>query len=66
MRRALFTTSFDSSVSPMTPVTLTRTEPQGRLTMRVLLGTAIALPIAAIFCLAYLTLLALEALRDAT
>lgn len=34
--------------------------------MRVMLGTAIALPIAAAFCLAYLTLLALEALRDVT
>ena len=34
--------------------------------MRVLLGIAIALPVAAAFCFAYLTMLALEALRDAT
>jgi hypothetical protein len=32
--------------------------------MRVMLGIAIALPIAAAFCVAYLTMLALEALRD--
>lgn len=34
--------------------------------MRVTLGIVIALPIAALFCLAYLILLALEACRDAT
>jgi hypothetical protein len=36
------------------------------LSMRVMLGTAIALPIAAVFCLAYLTVLAFEAWRDAS
>jgi hypothetical protein len=34
--------------------------------MRVMLGIAIALPVAAVFCLAYLTVLALEAWRDAS
>lgn len=34
--------------------------------MRVLVGIAISLPIAAIFCLAYLTALVLEALRERT
>lgn len=34
--------------------------------MRTMLGIAIALPIAAAFCLAYLTMLALETLCDAT
>lgn len=34
--------------------------------MRVILGIAIALPIAAAFCLAFLTMLALEAWHDAT
>jgi hypothetical protein len=34
--------------------------------MRVMLGIAIALPIAAVFCLAYLTVLAFEAWHDAT
>ncbi|MGH7108188.1 MAG: hypothetical protein ACREFT_16960 [Acetobacteraceae bacterium] len=34
--------------------------------MRVLLGIAISLPIAAIFCVAYLTALALETLRGRT
>ncbi len=34
--------------------------------MRMMLGIAIALPVAAVFCLAYLTMLALETLRDAT
>jgi hypothetical protein len=33
--------------------------------MRATIGIAIALPVAVIFCLAYLTVLALEALRDA-
>jgi hypothetical protein len=32
--------------------------------MRVMLGIAIALPLAALFCLAYLSLLGLEAWRD--
>lgn len=32
--------------------------------MRVILGIAISLPIAALFCLAYLTALAIEAWRD--
>lgn len=34
--------------------------------MRVILGIAISLPIAAFFCLAYLTALAIEAWRDET
>ncbi|MGA7540650.1 MAG: hypothetical protein WBW93_17975 [Steroidobacteraceae bacterium] len=34
--------------------------------MRVMLGIAIALPLAALFCLAYLSLLALETWRDAS
>lgn len=34
--------------------------------MRVILGIAISLPIAAFFCLAYLTALAMEAWRDGT
>ena len=34
--------------------------------MRVLLGIAISLPIAAIFCVAYLTALTLETLRGRT
>lgn len=34
--------------------------------MRAMLGIAISVPIAAIFCLMYLTALALEALHDAT
>jgi hypothetical protein len=34
--------------------------------MRTMLGIAIALPIAAAFCLAYLAILALETVRDAT
>jgi threonine/homoserine/homoserine lactone efflux protein len=41
-------------------------QPQGRLTMRLMLGTAIALPLAGLFCLAYLTFLALETWRDAS
>jgi hypothetical protein len=39
---------------------------QGRLSMRVMFGIAIALPLAALFCLSYLTLLALESWRDAS
>jgi hypothetical protein len=39
---------------------------QGRLSMRVLFGIAIALPVAAVFCLSYLILFALETLREAT
>ncbi|HEV2270086.1 MAG TPA: hypothetical protein VGR92_11545 [Steroidobacteraceae bacterium] len=34
--------------------------------MRAMLGITIALPVAAAFCLVYLTMLALEALRDVT
>jgi threonine/homoserine/homoserine lactone efflux protein len=34
--------------------------------MRATIGIAIALPVAAVFCLAYLTMLALEAWRDGT
>jgi hypothetical protein len=34
--------------------------------MRVMLGIAIALPLAALFCLAYLSLLGLETWRDAS
>ena len=34
--------------------------------MRVLFGIAIALPVAAVFCLSYLILFALETLREAT
>ena len=42
-----------------------RLQSKGRLSMRATIGIAIALPVAAIFCVAYLTMLALEALRDA-
>lgn len=38
---------------------------KGRPSLRAAVGIAIALPAAAIFCLAYLTMLALEAIRDA-
>ena len=41
-------------------------QPQGTLSMRVMLGIAIALPLAALFCLAYLSLLGLETWRDAS
>lgn len=34
------------------------------VSMRAAIGIVIALPVAAIFCLAYLTMLALEAFRD--
>ena len=34
--------------------------------MRMMFGIAIALPLAALFCLAYLSLLALESWRDAS
>ncbi len=34
--------------------------------MRAMLGIAIALPIAAVFCLSYLMMLALETWRDAS
>jgi hypothetical protein len=36
-----------------------------RISLRAAIGIAIAVPVAAIFCLAYLTMLALEAFRDA-
>ena len=39
---------------------------KGELSVRVILGIAISLPIAAFFCLAYLTALAMETWRDAT
>lgn len=37
-----------------------------RLSMHATIGIAIALAVAAVFCLAYLTMLALEAWRDAS
>jgi hypothetical protein len=37
---------------------------EGRLSMRAAIGVAIALPVAAIFCLVYMTMLMLEAWRE--
>jgi hypothetical protein len=37
---------------------------EGRLSMRAALGIAIAIPVAAIFCLVYMTMLLLEAWRE--
>lgn len=37
---------------------------EGRLSMRAAIGIAIALPVAAIFCLVYMTMLLLEAWRE--
>jgi hypothetical protein len=37
---------------------------EGRLSMRAAIGIAIALPVAAIFCLVYMTMLMLEAWRE--
>jgi hypothetical protein len=36
----------------------------GRFSMRAAIGIAIALPVAAIFCLVYMTMLMLEAWRE--
>jgi hypothetical protein len=37
---------------------------EGRVSMRAAIGIVIALPIAAIFCLVYMTMLMLEAWRE--
>jgi hypothetical protein len=66
MQRALFTTSRELSLASMDSGNTDSVQIKGRLSMRVMLGIAIALPIAAVFCLAYLTVLAFEAWRDAT
>jgi hypothetical protein len=65
MRRALFATALETTVASMASGNTDGLQSKGRLSMRATIGIAIALPVAAIFCLAYLTMLALEAFRDA-
>ena len=62
MRRALFATHREPTLAYMASG---NTDEAKGVSMRATIGIAIALPIAAIFCLAYLIMLALEACRDA-
>lgn len=65
MQRALFTIPLELTLACMASANTDGLRSKGRLSMRATIGIAIALPVAAIFCVAYLTMLALEAFRDA-
>lgn len=56
--------AFDLTLESMESGNIDRLRIEGRPSMRAAIGIAIALPIAAIFCLVYLMMLMLEAWRE--
>jgi hypothetical protein len=60
----LFTASSEPIVQSMVFGNTDTLGIEGRLSMRTAIGIVIALPVAAIFCLVYMTMLMLEAWRE--
>jgi hypothetical protein len=60
----LFTASFAPILLGMVSGNTDTLGIEGRVSMRTAIGIVIALPVAAIFCLVYMTMLMLEAWRE--
>ena len=60
----MFAAGFAPTVQVMASGNTDRLGLEGRLSMRAAIGIAIAVPIAAIFCLVYMMMLMLEAWRE--
>ena len=60
----MFTAACDPTLQGMASGSTDGLEIEGRLSMRAAIGIAIAVPVAAIFCLIYLMMLMLEAWRE--
>lgn len=56
--------SLEPTLASMAPGNTDGLPVEGRLSMRAAIGIAIALPVAAIFCLVYMLMLILEAWRE--
>lgn len=56
--------SLEPTLASMAPGNTDGAPIEGRVSMRAAIGIAIALPVAVIFCLVYMTMLMLEAWRE--